>query len=166
MRPVLKMGEPVKGEERWFDDQGRFFPFVMEGEQRENSPALTALFRHDDPGAIDLFVVHDCHYSRKARSFGDVAIEQSVVGVALKEESVVIDESGDAVAIAHELGHVLGLDDLGANARSREEVPAMERRRLMCSVAKFREGTAFTYEEMRTARTTGGKILRRIRERR
>ncbi|MBI3855025.1 MAG: hypothetical protein HY293_04965 [Planctomycetes bacterium] len=83
--------------------------------------------------------------------FPRIKTEHNLVGIGLKDGEVVLDDAWDAAALAHELGHALGLDDLKEKS---------ERGRLMYSVRRDRTGQAFTYLEMKDARDGARRHLK------
>lgn len=160
------LGKPVKGKDWWFDSDGRFHPVIRKDAQKDKSAALADLWNGDDPKAINVFIVRDCHWTEKAKGLGDATIDHSLSGVGMEAEAALFDDSADASTIAHELGHVLGLGDLGADTLRPWERPASERRRLMFSIRKYRDAPGFVYDEMKTSRATAGKILKQQSARR
>lgn len=156
-------GDPVKGRDAWFDGEGRFQPVIRKDGKRERSPALVELLQCGDASSINLFVVRDCHWTEKGKGLGDATVEHSLAGVGFEAQGGVFDESADATVIAHELGHVLGLFDLAVECAKPEERPLSERRRLMFSVNRAREGNEFTSDEMKTSRAVAEYVRKRLK---
>jgi len=75
--------------------------------------------------------------------FRRTVTDHALVGIGMKDGQVVLDDAGDAAALAHELGHAFSLDDLKEKG---------ERERLMFSLRKERSDTLVTYGEMKDAR--------------
>jgi hypothetical protein len=139
----LDLGAPVVAPEAWFDADGRYRPVVLKDGKKANSPTLDALLRHNAPGGLNVYFVRDCHWTTVEPGFRKVVTEHSLRGIGLKDGVVVLDDSGDSLSLAHELGHAFSLDDLSEDR---------DRGRLMFSVRKQQTGTLFTFQEMKDAR--------------
>ncbi len=139
----LEAGKAVAAPDAWFDAEGRFHPVLLKDGKKANSPSLDALLRHNEPGGLNLYFVRDCHWTTVEPGFRKVVTEHSLRGIGLKEGVVVLDDSGDALSLAHEVGHAFSLDDLEAER---------DRGRLMFSVRSRQTGALFSPREMRDAR--------------
>lgn len=140
----LAEGRAVKAPDSWFDGEGRFHPVVLNNGERDKSPTLKELFKQDQPGGLNVYFVRDCHWVTVEPGFRRTVTDHSLVGIGMKDGQVVLDDAGDATALAHELGHAFSLDDLKEKG---------ERERLMYSLRKERTDTQLTYGEMKDART-------------
>ncbi|MBI2900844.1 MAG: hypothetical protein HYY17_11725 [Planctomycetes bacterium] len=157
---AFSAGEAVKGRDSWFDGRGRFHPVIFRRGVRERSPAVNELLALHGPGRIDVFLVRECFMVRESRGLGDPVVEYNLAGWGIQEEGAAVDEDALAVDLAHELGHVLGLDDLGLNAWTPQDMIPAERRRLMCHIRKFREAPGFAVDEMKETREVARRILK------
>jgi len=135
----------LRGADWWFDKQGRFQPMVADGEQRANSPQLSDLIRNDLPGGLNVYFVRDVHWEQVLEGFSREVWDWQLLGVGLKEGQAVVDDGADAMSLAHELGHALGLDDLK---------DWKQRDRLMFWGRNDRTDVRFTYGEMKDARSS------------
>lgn len=139
----LAEGRAVKAPDAWFDREGRFHPVVLTDGERDKSPTLKELFRQDQPGGLNVYFVRDCHWVTVEPGFRRTVTDHALVGIGMKDGQVVLDDAGDAAALAHELGHAFSLDDLKEKG---------ERERLMFSLRKDRLDALLTYGEMKDAR--------------
>jgi hypothetical protein len=139
----LEAGTGLHGPEWWFDREGRFQAIVMKDGKKANSPALNDLIRHDLPSGINVYFVRDLYWGQVREGFERVVTEWALLGVGLKEGRAVVEDAADPEALAHELGHTLGLDDLkGRRVRDR----------LMYWTRGDRSDVLFSYAEMKDAR--------------
>lgn len=150
LRPIgieasLEAAPKLRAPDWWFDKQGRFNPIVTEGERRLNSPQLGDLIRNDLPGGLNVYLVRDIFWEQVQEGFAREVWEWELLGVGLKEGQVVLDDAADALSLAHELGHALGLDDLK---------DPKQRDRLMFWGRNDRTDAQFTYAEMKDARNS------------
>ena len=148
---ALEAGKPVTAPDAWFDVEGRFHPIGLKDGKKANSATLNELLKNDEPGGFNVYFVRDCNWVTVQEGFPRIKTDHHLLGVGLKEGQVVLDDGWDAPSLAHELGHALGLDDLGAKA---------ERGRLMYSVRRDRTGLAFVYGEMKDARERARQHLK------
>ncbi len=153
----LEPGKAVVAPDAWFDPAGRYHPVVLKDGKKANSRTLNELLRHNEPGGLNLYFVRDCHWTTVEPGFRKVVTEHSLRGIGLKDGVVVLDDSGDGLALAHELGHAFGLDDL------EEE---RDRGRMMYSVRKLQTGTLFVPQEMKDARERARQHLKSFSSRR
>lgn len=147
----LEAGRPVAAPDGWFDRDGRFHPVVLKDGKKANSPSLDALLRHNEPGGLNFYLVRDCHWTTVEPGFRRVVTEHSLRGIGLKDGVVVLDDSADALSLAHEFGHAFSLDDLGEER---------DRGRMMFSVRRQQTGTLFDHREMKDARESARRHLK------
>lgn len=147
----LAEGRAVKAPDAWFDPEGRFHPVALKDGGKDASRTLRELFKHDQPGGLNVYFVRDCHWVTVEPGFRRTVTDHALVGIGMKDGQVVLDDSGDAAVLAHELGHALSLDDLKEKG---------ERERLMYSLRKERTGVLLTYGEMKDARARARLHLR------
>ena len=148
----FESGPAVTAKDSLFDDKGVFHPVTRRHQKRAKSRTLARLYRNDLPGATDIYLVRECHWTeRTTHGFVRTQIDYPLQGVGLKMGSVVLDDSAGPQALAHELAHVLALNDL--------EGPG-DRHRLMSWIHKERTATELSYEEMALMRRTATKLIR------
>jgi hypothetical protein len=158
----LRMGDDVNAADDLFDRDGRFHPIALVYGKKAKSDTLTRLLTHEVPGVVDLFWLRDLHWIETlSGGYAASRAEHSLSGVGVKDGFVLLDDSADEETLAHEFGHVLGLEDLGSGLTRVEAAPKTERRRLMFSVRSGRIGLQFTWEEFRTARRTAERMAAR-----
>jgi len=148
---ALDLGKSVAAPDAWFDREGRFNPIVMKDGKKANSPTLNELLKNDEPGALNVYFIRDCHWVTVQEGFEKMVTNHGLLGIGLKDGQVVLDDGGDTVSLAHELGHALGLDDLKDRT---------DRGRLMYSIRRDRTGEAFVYQEMKDAREGARRHLK------
>ena len=148
---ALEPGKGVAAPDAWFDAGGRFHPVILKDGRKANSPTLNELLRQNEPGGLNLYFVRDCHWTTVEPGFRKVVTEHSLRGIGLKDGVVVLDDTGDALSLAHELGHAFGLDDLSEER---------ERGRMMFNVRTLQTGTLFVPQEMKDAREGARRHLK------
>ncbi|HLY74913.1 MAG TPA: hypothetical protein VKU80_12410, partial [Planctomycetota bacterium] len=133
---ALEAAADLHGPEWWFDREGRFQPIVMKDGKKANSPALNDLLRSGLPGGLNVYLVRDLYWEQVRDGFERAVTPWDLLGVGLREGLAVVDDAADAVSLAHELGHALGLDDLKEKG---------DRDRLMCWTRRDRTDVLFSY---------------------
>ncbi len=154
---ALEAGRPIPAPDAWFDAEGRFHPVVLKDGARARSLTMQELVRNDVAGAVNVYLVRDCHWTEVREGFERVTVEHSLQGVGMKNGQVILDDSADASTFAHELGHAFGLEDLR---------DPKDRGRLMFCHRRERRGNGFTFEEMEFARAGARRWVRAAGSRR
>ncbi len=158
-------GKDVNGRDEFFDKDGFFNPVSSDHGKKIRTHTLTTLLESNAPDVVNIYLVRAMRWIEPiASGYERSWREHTIQGVGHHEGFVVLADSADPEVLAHEFGHVLGLPDLGEGYAKAEEAPAVERRRLMFSIASARNGLEFTWDEFKVVRKVAEKrALRELR---